>query len=523
MATIRLIPSAYTRSSTSRVTVTDPTNMYYNTDHTANYCSIRGRNNTSNTYYCFIHGFDFNQVPSNAVVSSFKVKIRCYRNSYLSTNSSYAIRLARTPSSNSVISDTTMSDTITTDSEGTVYEIPTGSLTWATLKSYGTNFSIDVPLRSTASQYPYLYVYGAEIEVTYSAETVHVTSVSLDKNTLTLEEGDTEQLTETVLPTNATDKSVSWSSNNTSVATVSSTGLVTAVSAGSATITVTTNDGGYTDTCAVTVTQATYTQYVEVSSMEVGRSYLIANGNSGSVYMLTNEANGTRTLKSVSATVSNGVISVTGAVASRCLFDCVRYTAGNDVTITVSKSNQYLYCDNAIGLRMNAPATLDRFWHFKNNKFWQFKSTASDGYSDTSSEYKYYLTWNTNGATDSHVDTAGIENSNIPLTYIFTEASSTPPTVTVGTPSRTIISDESGYDQCVCTFRSNMALQAWEARATKSGVTPARGVGLLVESGTTLAANTDATIYVDDEELTQGDGEYTITVYGQSTGGVWSE
>lgn len=92
----------------------------------------------------------------------------------------------------------------------------------------------------------------------------------------------------------------------------------------------------------------------------------------------------------------------------------------------------------------------------------------------------------------------------------------------MGTPSRTIISDETGYDQCVCTFKSDLDLQAWEARATK-GVTPARGVGLLVESGTTLAANVNATIYVDNEELTNGDGEYTITVYGQSTGGVWSE
>ena len=100
---------------------------------------------------------------------------------------------------------------------------------------------------------------------------------------------------------------------------------------------------------------------------------------------------------------------------------------------------------------------------------------------------------------------------------------STPPTITVGTPSKTIISTVSGYDQCVCTFTSNMALQAWEARATKTGTTPARGVGLLVESGTTLAAGANGTIYVENEELTNGDGEYTITVYGQSTGGVWSE
>lgn len=98
-----------------------------------------------------------------------------------------------------------------------------------------------------------------------------------------------------------------------------------------------------------------------------------------------------------------------------------------------------------------------------------------------------------------------------------------PPVITVGTPSRTIISDETGYDQCTCTFSSDIALAQWEARATKAGVTPARGVGLLVESGTTLAAGATGTVTIDDEELTQGDGEYTITVYGQSTGGVWSE
>ena len=419
MATIRLIPSAYTRSSTSRVTVTDPDNMYYNTDHTANYCSIRGRNNTSNTYYCFIHGFDFDQVPSNAVVSSFKVKIRCYRNSYLSTNSSYAIRLASTPSSNSVISNTTMTDTVGTTSE--VYEIPTGNLTWATLKSYGTNFSIDVPLRSTSSQYPYLYVYGAEIEVTYSAEDVHVTSVSLDKNTLSMEEGDTEQLTETVLPNNATDKSVTWSSNNTSVATVSSTGLVTAVSAGSATITVTTTDGGYTASCAVTVTQPTYSQYKLATSMQVGKTYIVTDANSGTVNMMSNESSGSRTLKGYTATVSNSKLQVRGSVESKVAFTCVQTVAGNDVTTSLEDGDgKYIYCDNASGLRFQSTASLDRFWHYINTKFWQFKSSASNGYDDTSSEYKYYLQVSNGNFTDNHVTTTSIEDSTLPAIYLWT-------------------------------------------------------------------------------------------------------
>lgn len=97
-----------------------------------------------------------------------------------------------------------------------------------------------------------------------------------------------------------------------------------------------------------------------------------------------------------------------------------------------------------------------------------------------------------------------------------------PPVITVGTPSRTIISNETGYDQSVCTFTSNLALSQWEVRATKAGITPALGVGLLVESGGSLAANTPATIYIDNEELTDGDGMYVITVYGRSTDGVWS-
>ena len=83
--------------------------------------------------------------------------------------------------------------------------------------------------------------------------TIHVTSVSLDKANLELTEGGTGTLIATVEPNNATNRNVTWESSNTSVATVDANGLVTAVSAGTATITVTTVDGGKTDTCTVTV------------------------------------------------------------------------------------------------------------------------------------------------------------------------------------------------------------------------------------------------------------------------------
>lgn len=94
---------------------------------------------------------------------------------------------------------------------------------------------------------------SAECSVTVKeAANVPVESVSLDKTSLGLTEGETAQLTATVEPEDASNKNVTWESSNTNVATVNN-GEVTAVSAGTATITVTTADGGKTDTCTVTV------------------------------------------------------------------------------------------------------------------------------------------------------------------------------------------------------------------------------------------------------------------------------
>ncbi len=79
-----------------------------------------------------------------------------------------------------------------------------------------------------------------------------VTGVTLNKTSVRLITSKTTQLTATISPTNAANKAVTWSTSNSSVATVTN-GLVTAVSPGSATITVTTVDGGFTATCTVKV------------------------------------------------------------------------------------------------------------------------------------------------------------------------------------------------------------------------------------------------------------------------------
>ena len=85
-------------------------------------------------------------------------------------------------------------------------------------------------------------------------QAVAVTGVTLNKTTLTLEAGASETLTADVVPQNATNKAVVWSSNDGAVATVDNSGKVTAIASGVTTITVITGDGGKTATCAVTVT-----------------------------------------------------------------------------------------------------------------------------------------------------------------------------------------------------------------------------------------------------------------------------
>jgi hypothetical protein len=90
------------------------------------------------------------------------------------------------------------------------------------------------------------------VTVTSGSTTIPVTGVTLNKTTLDLYLDESETLIASVLPANATNKTVSWSSSAPSIATVTN-GLVTAKASGSAEITVTTQDGGFTAKCVVTV------------------------------------------------------------------------------------------------------------------------------------------------------------------------------------------------------------------------------------------------------------------------------
>lgn len=139
------------------------------------------------------------------------------------------------------------------------YRNTTKSTVGATSIDGATTASYSVP--TTTQEITYYYCVAtnsqssatstiAEVRVT---EPVSATGVTLDKPSASVKQGKRITLTATVAPENATNKNVTWSSDNESVATVSN-GVVTGVAPGDATITVTTKDGDYTANCTVTVT-----------------------------------------------------------------------------------------------------------------------------------------------------------------------------------------------------------------------------------------------------------------------------
>lgn len=180
--------------------------------------------------------------------------------------------------------------TVTAESEGT-------AMITATIEVNGTTYSQKVTIAVGGSVVP----------------DVPVTGVSLDRTAASLNVGGTVTLTATVSPSNATYKDVTWSSDDETVATVEN-GVVTAVSGGTATITVTTVDGGLTATCEVTVTEDT----IEVTGVTLDKSEmtLFTDGVTGELTATVSPSNATNkdvtwesSNPSVATVDENGVIT----------------------------------------------------------------------------------------------------------------------------------------------------------------------------------------------------------------------
>jgi len=115
--------------------------------------------------------------------------------------------------------------------------------------------------------------YGDPISFTTSQ--IRVTGITLNTSSLTLLPPETSSLTATVMPEDAYNKTVSWTSSNIAVATVTETGLVTAVANGITTITATTNDGGLTAACEVRVAQYNLHGII-TSNLDLGENNIVS-------------------------------------------------------------------------------------------------------------------------------------------------------------------------------------------------------------------------------------------------------
>ena len=225
------------------------------------------------------------------------------------------------------------------------------------------------------------------------------TGVSLNNTSATLNTGQTLQLTATVTPSTAMNKNVTWKSSNTNVATVSSSGLVTAKAPGSATITVTTADGSNKSaTCTITVIQL---------ATGVSLNKTSATLNTGQTLQLTatvtpsNTSNKNVTWKSSNTTVAT--VSSSGLVTAKAL---------GSATITVTTadgSNKSATCaltvnQLATGVSLNkTSATL--------NTGQTLQLTATVTPSNTSNKA---VTWKSSNTSVATVSTSGLVTAKGP-------------------------------------------------------------------------------------------------------------
>ena len=208
MATIRLIPSASAVSNSSYASVSNASNMYSNVDSTTYGTFTHNRASTSNTYYGYLRGFNFDDVPSQAVVSGFAVKIKASATGHTtSTSSSYYMSLVN---GTTQIGSTSASGRLSTSV--TTFTFAEGSLTWETIVGYGSNFGIRIPMRrANQNTADVVSVYGAEIEVEYTVPDPRTITTTLTGNgtispsgTNTYYDGNEFELT--ITPTNKSDQ-----------------------------------------------------------------------------------------------------------------------------------------------------------------------------------------------------------------------------------------------------------------------------------------------------------------------------
>ncbi len=159
--------------------------------------------------------------------------------------------------------------------------------------------------------------FTAKCEVTVLKYTIPVVGVWVQPNELTLQKGETATLQWYVDPESATDRSVKFTSSDTKVATVSDEGVVTAVDYGTATVTITTVDGGFTDECEVTVAAVVEGVTIAPASVELAEGQSVQLSASVSPEGAPQEVEWASFDTNIASVDANGLVTAVAAGTTR--------------------------------------------------------------------------------------------------------------------------------------------------------------------------------------------------------------
>ena len=369
-------------------------------------------------------------------------------------------------------------------------------------------------------------------------ETVAAKSVEVNPPVHAMAPNATKQLTAVVYPTNAANKNVTWTSNNDAVATVDGTGLVTANAVGTATITATTEDGGYTDTCVVTVTNnATkeVTMFVNTLHAVPDEDYLIGyTTGSGHTYIMSNVVSKTSYLAAAEATLSTvgdvcGVTDTTSCITALSDGSAIPTThqwyfgADADLYFTTIQNRATSYylqraagstAETYVGLStaQNATTTGNQSWA---------RGTTSEGnvtfifHYDSSGTAYHFVTFNTtNGDFRTYYNTTSTGYTvdlyvKRTVTVVDSSATPAPSNVTIEPAKLTVLLNGSGTLTATAVNIPESATYAWTS-GSESVATVASAVGNPSTATVTPVATGTATITCT-VTYNEGDAQQTLT------------
>ena len=301
---------------------------------------------------------------------------------------------------------------MTTSTAPTVkYKVGSGNLTAVSKASNANTYTVTdisvtssnaLTIQNANTSNTQLRIKTIQITYTKSGGNVAVSSISLDPSALSLEVGEESTLTAIVSPNNATNKNVTWSSSNTSIATVDN-GVVTAKSVGSATITVKTEDGSKTATCNVTVTEPSSggdnseCEWVETAIGDIKATDVVVIAT----YHATNGTYAISSSNGSSSAPSATKVTVSDATLTGNIADDLKWNISNSSgTLTIypnGTTSNWLYCTATnngvrVGTNENKAFTIDATSGY-------LKNTATSRYLGVYNKQDWRCYTNTTGNT----------------------------------------------------------------------------------------------------------------------------